>query len=178
MYIQQQQRRNPILKPSGPLAPTPRPCASGSGQRWPTGREQSSTLCRETSAHIRAPRGQRGADVRKNSGTEGRVLPHTLGRRRDVGDPPPMRGSDRPLKISTSTISRGKIHAHILDIASNCSQTQRRAWKMGKRQGNGPLLSRRHYNVGKCPVLCRTAQATVLYHSSNIWTLCNIVALL
>ena len=119
-----------------------------------------------------------GADVRKNSRTEGRVLPPTLGRRRDVGDPPPMRGSDRPLKISTSTISRGKIHAHILDIASNCSQTQRRAWKMGKRQGNGPLLSRRHYNVGKCPVLCRTAQATVLYHSSNIWTLCNIVGLL
>ena len=83
-----------------------------------------------------------GADVRKNS--EGRVLPPTLGRRRDVGDPPPMRGSDRPLKISTSTISHAFIlwknpRAHI----GHCKQLKPDAeasMENGETAGKRPLI--------------------------------------
>ena len=47
---------------------------------------------------------------------------------------------------------------------------------MGKRQGNGPLLSRRHYNVGKCPVLSRDSLVLWAQYcvTSLMWTLCRL----
>ena len=94
-----------------------------------------------------------------------------LGRRRDVGDLPPMRGSERLLKIYTYNISAFPPCAPIYIYCGNprtldnCTfARQSRAWKMWKREGNGRLLSRRHYNVGKCPVLCRSS---VLCHFSK-----------
>ena len=115
MYIQQQ-RGNPILKLSGPLAPWPPPLVLAQAAPVRGGQRAESSPAHYVGrpAHTYVHPGGReeqaeGADVRKNSRTEGRVLPPTLGRRRDVGDPPPMRGSDRPLKISNSTISRAFI---------------------------------------------------------------------